>query len=111
VSGGAGAIALACGCVGRPPSLRSKGRAWGNTKSLGWPFARFARRDFQSVLDGIAAAVQRALQADAVVSVAGYFLLPSVRFVDDYFQFFYCQVGCETRALASRSTSGGSCRP
>jgi len=84
--------------VSASAQLRSKGRAWAIPSPLAGHLRDLRVGDFQSVLDGIAAAVQRALQADAVVSVAGYFLLPSVRFVDDYFQFFYCQGGLRDQA-------------
>ena len=40
------------------------------------------------MLDRIAAAIERALQADAVVGVAGHFFAPAVRFVHDGFQLF-----------------------
>ena len=47
--------------------------------------------DFQAVLDRVATAVQGALQADAVVSVASDFLSPAVGFVHDRLQFFHGQ--------------------
>ena len=39
--------------------------------------------DFQSMLDGITTAIQRALQTDAIVGVTGYFFAPAVSFVHD----------------------------
>src|SRR5260370_41885716 len=47
--------------------------------------------NFQSVLDGIASAIQRALKTDSVVRMARHFLLPTVRLVDNGLQLFYRQ--------------------
>ena len=46
---------------------------------------------FQTVLDGIASAIQGPLQTDSVVGMAGNFLLPSMGFVHDGFQLFHGQ--------------------
>ncbi len=43
--------------------------------------------NFQPVLDGIASAIERALQSDSVVRVTSHFLSPSVRFIHNGFQF------------------------
>src|SRR5215469_9428230 len=42
--------------------------------------------DVQTVLDRVTAAVERPLQSDTVVCVAGYFLAPSMSLVDDRLQ-------------------------
>src|SRR6267154_402499 len=50
-------------------------------------------RYFQSVLDGIAPAIQSTLQSDSVVRMTRNFFLPPVRFVDDGLQLFHRQRG------------------
>ena len=44
--------------------------------------------EIEAVLDGVASAVEGAVQSDAAVGVAGDFLAPAVGFVDDGLQFF-----------------------
>ena len=43
------------------------------------------------MFDGVAAAIERALQANAVVSVAGDFPAPSMRLIDDRLEFLHRQ--------------------
>src|SRR6185312_1507 len=44
--------------------------------------------DFESMLDGIAAAVERALESDPVIGMACYALAPAVSLIDDGLQLF-----------------------
>ena len=45
--------------------------------------------DLQTMLDGIAAPIERALHTFTAIRVAGNFLSPAVGFVHDRFQFFH----------------------
>src|SRR5260370_12770842 len=47
----------------------------------------------EAVFDGIASAIEGAVQADAAVSVAGNFLSPAVSFIDDGAELFNGQRG------------------
>src|ERR1051326_4531447 len=49
--------------------------------------------DFQAMLDGIAAAIQGALQTNSVVGVTGYLFPPAMRFVNNRFQLLHRQSG------------------
>ena len=73
------------------PSRCSRPRWWGSTTSP-FPTAICASVDRA---DRVAAAID-ALQADAAVGVARYFLAPVVRFVDDGLESSTVSVGCET---------------
>src|ERR1041384_2678928 len=54
--------------------------------------------DFQAVLDGIAAAIQGALQTNSVVGVTGYLFPPPIRFVNNRFQLLHRQRGLRYRS-------------
>src|SRR5690242_12959838 len=53
------------------------------------------------MLDGIASAIEGALQANSIVGVAGYFLSPAVRFVHDGFQFVHGKRGLRNKLSLS----------
>src|ERR1051325_170501 len=65
--------------------------------------------DFQAVLDGIAAAIQGALQTNSVVGVTGYLFPPAMRFVNNRFQLLHRQPWAEIPNFrAYRPTNDGS---
>src|SRR5437868_13548036 len=43
------------------------------------------------MLDGIAASIQGTMQPDSAISMAGYFLAPSVGFIHHGLQLFHCE--------------------
>jgi len=49
--------------------------------------------EIEAVFDGIAAAIECAMQPDAAISVAGNFLSPAMGLVDDRTQFLDCKRG------------------
>ena len=82
---GACAIAFASGRLfGRPIFIINLQRR-AIPRPLGGHLFDLGFGHVEAVLDGIAAAVERALEADAVVGMAGDFLSPSVSFIDDRF--------------------------
>ena len=68
--------------------------------------------ELQAVLDRVAAAIERALQADAVVGVAGDLAAPAVGLVDDGAQLLDASGSAATPGRPShRPRSDASCRP
>ena len=51
----------------------------------------------KAVLNGIATAIQSAMQPNSTIGVARYFVLLAVGFVGYSFEFSTVSVGCETR--------------
>src|SRR5438034_1245289 len=80
------AIALTSRCIGRPPIGVIDGKGGTVPGALLYHLRDLRVRNFKAVLDGIAAAVQRALQSDAVICMTCYFLGPPVSFVNDCLQ-------------------------
>ena len=82
---GAGAIAFARWGVGGGPVGVINGQRRTIPGALPDHLRDLRVRDVQAVFDGIAAAVEGALHANAVVGVTRYLSLPPVRFVNDGF--------------------------
>src|SRR4051794_39732421 len=76
------AIALAGRRVRRVPPVVINAQRWAIPLALLDHLCDLSIGHLQAMLDGIAAAIERALQAGAVVSMARDLLVPAVRFVD-----------------------------
>src|SRR5204863_308540 len=80
------AIALSGGCIGWAPIRVIDGKRRTVPGALLYHLRDLRVGDFKAMLDGVAAAVQRALQTDAVVCVTCHFLSPSVSFIHNRLQ-------------------------
>src|SRR5437762_13406530 len=89
--GGALAIALTCRRVCRRPI----GVVDAQRRTIpGALFQHLRDRcvvEIKAMLDGTAASVQGTMQPDSAISMAGYFLAPSVGFIHHGLQLFHCE--------------------
>src|SRR5215471_6943155 len=85
------AVALAYGRIGWRPIGVIDAQCWTIPGALLEHLRDSSVVEIKAVLNGITAAIQRAMQANPAIGMAGNFLAPSVRFVHDGFQFFYRQ--------------------
>src|SRR6266704_6202566 len=91
IRGGAFTVALTCGRIGRRPIgvVDSQSRTIPGTLLQHLGNRRII--EIKPMLDGIAASVQGTMQADSAISMAGYFLAPSVGFIHHGLHLFDCE--------------------
>src|SRR5437868_3903580 len=89
MSGSALAVALAVGSIGWRPIVVVNAERGTVPGSLFDHLCDLSVGHIETMLNGIAAAIQRALQADSAISVAGYFLSPAVGLIHNCPEFFH----------------------